>query len=168
MAVIEVNCQGVNWQADFEPLIPRLYAHFTRCFRGENDYEELRQRAVLYFMHRFMKYWAPGKTFRIATWFIVQHARYGRCGILPLPNKHHKSAKAQRLGKRLQSLKARADRVVEYLSWKEMLARLRERERRIIQLYVARYGWEEIKARLGVSDYYIKQAIVRAYELLNN
>jgi DNA-directed RNA polymerase specialized sigma subunit len=58
--------------------------------------------------------------------------------------------------------------VVEYLSWKEMLARLRERERRIIQLYVARYGWEEIKARLGVSDYYIKQAIVRAYELLNN
>jgi DNA-directed RNA polymerase specialized sigma subunit len=49
-----------------------------------------------------------------------------------------------------------------------MLARLRERERRIIQLYVARYGWEEIKAHLGVSDYYIKQAIVRAYELLNN
>src|SRR5262245_12978106 len=57
MAVLAVECQGSQWQSDLSPLVPRLYTYFGRCFWGERDFEELRQRAVIYFMHRFRRQW---------------------------------------------------------------------------------------------------------------
>ena len=80
MAVITVDCQGSQWQDDFNPDVRRLYRYYARCFRGEHNADELRQFAMVYHMYRFMRYWKKGTTVRIATFFIVRHARAGRCG----------------------------------------------------------------------------------------
>lgn len=169
MAVFTVQCQGRQWQSDFTPLVPRLYTYFSKCFwRDKRDYEELRQRAVIYFMHRFMRQWKPGGTVRIATIFIVWHARAGRCGIVHQPRPYHISVRARNVShKAMARWRAKADPVASRLHFKDALAQLSEKERSIVQMYLARYTWAEITQGLGVSDYYIKAALRRVCDLLN-
>jgi len=168
MAVLSVDCQGSQWQADFTPLVPRLYTYFSKCFWGERDYEELRQRAVIYTMHRFMRMWCPGRTVRIATFFIVWHARGGRCGIIHQPSRHYRSVRARNVSKKaIAHWRAKVDPVANRIDFKDALERLSEKERAIVRMYIARYTWAEITRTLKVSDYYIKAALERVCQLLN-
>jgi len=168
MAVISVQCQSSQWQSDFTPLVPRLYTYFTRCFWGERDYEELRQRAVIYFMHRFMRQWRPDGIVCLATFFIVRHVRQGRCGIVHQSGAYHKSVKARNVSRKaIGHWRAKVDPVANRIDFKDAVALLSEKERSIVQMYLARYTWAEITRTLKVSDYYIRTALRRVCALLN-
>jgi len=164
MAVLTVECVGSQWQSDFSPLVPHLYTYFSKCFWGERDYEELRQRAVLYTMHRSMRQWCPGHTVRIATCFIVWHARAGRCGIIHRPNRHHTSVRARTnvSHKAIARWRAKEDRSASRLHFKEAIGQLTEKEQSIVWMWLARYTWAEICSALETTEYHIAKALRHA------
>jgi hypothetical protein len=167
VAIIEVHCAGVKWQDDFVPLVRRLYTYFSCCFSGERDFEEKRHKAVLRFMHRFMRAWERGKLVRIGTRYIVWHARAGR-DVLPLTDRHHKSvANTVRLTPRVLRRAGRRIDVATELDLKHLLERLPETERAILEDLRARYCWREIRERRNVSDHRIKKTLRKARRLLS-
>lgn len=170
MAIFVVPCTGSQWQDDFTPLVPRLYSYFTAVVARSQvlDPEELRHKCVLRFMHRFMNLWAPGKVLRIATSFIVWHAKAGRDILPKAENCHRRSVKTRRLGHVAHKpLKSRPDRKIERIDFKDMLERLSSLDRVIVELYVEGWKWREIMEQASCNEHHIRDALRRAVNLLN-
>lgn len=165
MAIIVVECSGVNWQADFEPLVPRLYQFFNACFRGDKEQEELTHKAVLLFMKNVRNKWVQGATLRLATRYVVLHAWHGQ-DIIPRPIMGRQSVKAHTNGEAFHRLMAKADRVMERVHFKDCLEQLTPRERTIVKMYLARYTYPEIERGLAVGHNTVCKVLHKTADML--
>jgi hypothetical protein len=169
VSIFKVSCNSGKWQDDFEPVISNLYRLFTVILVRMgvfNDLDEIRHRAVLRSMHRFMRAWSPGTVVRIPCKWIALHALLGR-DVLVRPQKWHKSVRAKACGSG-SAVHAKPERLFDTLAWREMLERLDETDRGILEDWAAGYFLTEIRIRNRVAFKSVKKAMKRAVRLLQS
>jgi hypothetical protein len=165
MASILVHCGDVNWQSDFEPLVPRLYRYFAVVFRHHHDREEMRHRAVLQCMRRVRGSWKPNKVIGFNTRWVRNDVLAGR-DILQRPPRPQIRCEALPLRSCLKIRHHGTDKVLEEVHTREVLERLEERPRRAAEMILAGHCINDVREALRMQHGDVKRAVRIAVRML--